>query len=84
MKLDIVLELWKRRHRSPYSVAVADLETYSDSYDDGAFRALVDEIVRECDAIGYADRNDTEIQLTERGKPQSYIDELNEQNEWYQ
>lgn len=84
MKLDIVLELFKRSHRSPYSVSVDDLETFSDAHDDAKCRGLVDEIVEECDAIDYANRSETRIQLTGRSKPQDYIDELNEQNDWYE
>lgn len=83
MKLDIVLELYKRSHWSPYSVKIDDLETFSDSYDDEKFYDLVAEIVDECDAVDYANRQETRIQLTTRSKPQGYIDELNEQNDWY-
>lgn len=84
IKLDVVLELYKRRHRAPYSIAIGDLETFSSSYDDAEFRELIDEIVSECESIAYSNRAETRIHLTDRGKPQRYVDELTEQNDWYE
>ncbi|WP_124190612.1 hypothetical protein [Natrarchaeobius oligotrophus] len=83
IKLDVVLELYKRRHRAPYAVTIADLETYSSSYDDAEFHELIDEIVAECESVAYSNRAETRIHLTDRGKPQRYLDELAEQNDWY-
>ncbi|MXV63322.1 hypothetical protein GS429_14855 [Natronorubrum sp. JWXQ-INN-674] len=83
MKLDIVLELYKRSHWSPYSVAIDNLETFSDAYDDEESDELIAEIVDESDAVEYTNRQQTRIQLATRAKPQDYIDELNEQNDWY-
>ncbi len=84
LKLDVVLELYKRSHWSPYSVSITDLETFSDEYNDERFEDLVSETVDECDAVAYANRQETLIQLTSRTKPQDYIDTLNDQNDWYE
>ncbi|NGM67870.1 hypothetical protein G6M89_02395 [Natronolimnobius sp. AArcel1] len=83
MKLDIALELYKRSHWDPYSVLIDDLETFSEEHADEKCRELVAEVVEECDAIDYANRSETRIQLTNRSKPQDYIEDLNKQNDWY-
>ncbi|EMA45132.1 hypothetical protein C446_02567 [Halobiforma nitratireducens JCM 10879] len=84
MKLDIALELYKRSHWDPYSVSIDGLETFSSGHPDERCRELVAEVVEECDTIDYANRSETRIQLTSRSKPQDYIDELNERNDWYE